>query len=513
MTDPTTDPTDETTGDATSDPAGPVVVDPATTSPRARGRGMARANRVAALVVLVALGAGAIADRADRPATEAPFSSGAFSAPEAPPADALGATWFCPFGISGPDRLGAGAVQIANAGDRAVEATVIVIPPKGKSARRTITVPAFGVTAVSVHDLAESDRAAVRVDVGPGPVVVEHVVSGRAGRSVAPCASGASSEWHLASGTTARDAREVVALFNPFPDDAIVDFRFATNEGHFEAQDLTGFVIPARAVRFVALHDQVRRRDHVAATITARTGRFVADRMQSFDGTRGREGVVLSLAAPSAGTTWSFPDGRAGRELTEVFAVYNPTDDEASVDLELQPAKGEAEPYELTVAPQSYTLVDIGKDERVPAGVAHSALVRSINGVPVVAERLIVAGEGATRAGVTILLGGRRTASAWVFADGRATGSVDEWIVVLNPGSTARTVSLFGLVGGQRLPIADLQDLKVKPFGRLALRLGDHIERDELAVLVSADGPVTAERGLYAVGATGMSAAIGIPLR
>ena len=44
------------------------------------------------------------------------------------------------------------------------------------------------------------------------------------------------------------------------------------------------------------------------------------------------------------------------------------------------------------------------------------------------------------------------------------------------------------------------------------IRLGDKIERDDLPVVITATGPIVAERGLYRIGGGGISQAIGIPL-
>ena len=65
----------------------------------------------------------------------------------------------------------------------------------------------------------------------------------------------------------------------------------------------------------------------------------------------------------------------------------------------------------------------------------------------------------------------------------------------------------------QGLPIEDLQDIEIGPAQRVALRLGDHIARTPLPVLVEGDGPIVAERDAYGVLRTGLSTIIGIPVR
>src|SRR3546814_9767434 len=64
------------------------------------------------------------------------------------------------------------------------------------------------VTAPVASALVESDG---------GGLVVEHEVRSIHGIDAKPCATGASDEWHFAWGTTARESRELLVLFNPFP--------------------------------------------------------------------------------------------------------------------------------------------------------------------------------------------------------------------------------------------------------------------------------------------------------
>lgn len=98
-----------------------------------------------------------------------------------------------------------------------------------------------------------------------------------------------------------------------------------------------------------------------------------------------------------------------------------------------------------------------------------------------------------------------------MFAYGEASGNFDEWLVVQNPGTRPVRFSVTALVG-QRLPVEGLADLEVPAAGRLAVRLGDHIERGALALLVEADGPVVVERDVYGVGRPVLSALVGIPV-
>jgi hypothetical protein len=184
------------------------------------------------------------------------------------------------------------------------------------------------------------------------------------------------------------------------------------------------------------------------------------------------------------------------------------------VTLEVVPEKGDApQPLDFTVPPHTQQTFDASAVAGVTSGVAHSATVRSLNGVAVVAERAVDARRPAPRRGWASALGAPSPARAWVFPAGEATVNTDEWIVVHNPGARKVQVSIAALVGGRRLAVEGLQDITIGPAGRVALRLGDHISRTPLPVLVQATGDVVAERDAYGVFRIGFSTVIGIPVR
>jgi hypothetical protein len=212
-----------------------------------------------------------------------------------------------------------------------------------------------------------------------------------------------------------------------------------------------------------------------------------------------------------------FPTGETGPGLTEQVVVFNPTDDVAEVEVEVRlddpETNGTPEPFELTVAPHRYAIVNLHQEERVVAGVGHSSFVRSLNGVPIVAERAVAATEGAARRGVSTTLGAPLAAPVWYFPGGGTSAERDEFLTVLNESlDEPVTFRVVALANGQLLSIEGLQDVEVAPGGRVAIRLGDHVEREDLPLVVTADGPIVAERGLYRVGGDGLSQAIGIPL-
>ena len=468
----------------------------------------------AVLLVLVLLVAGGLADRAKRPL---PASSRrtTYAMPVAAPSSALSSTWYCPGATADPRGAAGGSVIVANPTGRAVKGKVTLVPgdPAVKPVVVPIEVPANARTGMSYAEHLSSAWVAALVELDGGGVVAEQSVSGPLGADVMPCAASAADHWYFADGGTTRDASAQLTLFNPFPEDAIVDLSFTTDQGRVVPQALQALVVPGGRLVTINLNDQVLRRRAIATSIVARSGRLVAGRIQTYDGTAGRKGLASVLGTPSPGTLWYFPEGYATDGIVERFQIYNPTTAEARVSLELALEKGAAEPFDLTVPAFGRVTVRTNDEGRVPKGVPHAATVRSQNGVGVVVERSIDGSKPAQRIGLASTMGARAAARQWVFAAGLVTPKLDEWIVVQNPGTHTARLSFTALASGQRLPVEGLQDIELPAGRRTAIRMGAHTQRADLGLLVSSTTPVVAERGLYRVGSIGISSVIGIPLR
>ena len=475
-----------------------------------------RSRRLPVFIALAALAlAGTLLDRLPRPDdTRTRLTAAVATMPVAAPATALSSTWFCAGGTATTEAVeglvAEGAVTVANASDRELKGTITVVPNEGDAKTVPLTVGPLGRTRVLLREVVAAPYASALVELDGGSVVVDHDISGPSGYSTAPCASAASDHWYLAEGSTAREDSMRLAIFNPFPEDAIVDLSFSTDQGRAVPSDFTGLVVKGGRLLVVKVEDHVRRRNNVAVTAVARSGRVVIDRLQLRGGAT--KGISLALAAPSPGTRWYFPEGLVAEGVSERFHLYNPGTTEAQVSLELTLEEGAAEPFDLTVPPRERVTVVASEEERVPRNVAHAATVISMNDVPVVAERSLLAAAPASRTGVSDALGARRTARTWVLAAGAATETLDEWVVLLNPGDEDVTVSLQGLAGGQLLDIATLQDLPLPAGRRQAIRLTDHIKRPDLSLLVRSSGSIVVERGIYVVGGPGIALSSGIPL-
>jgi hypothetical protein len=458
--------------------------------------------RVPFIVVVVALLVGALTVERDRAttATEAASLELFRAAPLAAGADVLGAVWFCAAGSSDADGPADHTVVVTNPTevDHTVELTAF--PGQADPVTRDVTVPARSLERVRLADLVEAPAVAATVEIAAGELSVTHELQGPNGRDVGPCASTTSQEWHFAWGDTSRDARSRIALFNPFPGDAVVDFEFVTIDGSRAPNALTGVVVPGRSVVVADVDAEIARRDHVSATATARAGRIVAERIQVFDdteemllGAEPRRALTVDLGSPVPMTTWVFPSIRLAEGLTERVVVYNPGGSSAEVDVEILVADnvlGGVEPFELTVRANSYEIIDLTSEARLTAllddgPVEATMIVRSLNDVGVVAERVTTVPTSAEGPGITASTGMPLAGRILTVVDPRPSSSEGSSLTLVNPDGTALVTGSITVVSrGTQRPLAGFATFELAPAGRVTIDLADRVSGAGTSILV-----------------------------
>lgn len=375
--------------------------------------------------------------------------------------------------------------------------------PTPGAVEHAIEVAPRGRFQLRLARVVQAPLAAALVE-ADGPVVVEHAVSGKAGRDTGPCASSASPDWYLAWGSTLRGARELLVLFNPFPSPATVDIEFSTDDGIRQPLRYQGFPVPAGAVVGLEVGDDVSREAQVAASVHTRSGSIVVERIVTFDGSREPypEGIALALGAPRPLEAWAFADGRLASGRQEWIVVYNPTDERAVVDVSVRPQTPEGParpptPFTLSIRPGRYEVVTYADDERVPDDDGHATLVRSRNGVPVVAERVQAAPADARRSDVSVSLGAAFADRSWYVPSAARDERGSTRFVVFNPDPRAAArVAVTAVIDGEALPLEDYQQMEAEPGARREVVLPDEVVDPEAWYQVEADRPIVVERAL-----------------
>jgi hypothetical protein len=487
------------------------------------------------IVIIVAVVALVIADRSSTtPVAKDAVATDALM-PVASPPGAVSSAFFCAGVGATAGKTFDSVVIVANPGPSAASVLITAYPAALSSdaagtaavaalkpVTKQIAVGARTRVEVRMLDLVSAPFAAAVVETNDPDIAVERRVYAADGvaMSSSPCASSPSDTWYLPTGTTTRDALELLAVFNPFPVDAVVDVTFQTSDGFRTPAELQSLPVPGGQLRVLDISTFVPRIEQLAATVLSRSGRVIVDRLQSFDGSDPNHpaGSAATLGAPGPAKVWTFAEGQVGDGLNEVFTVMNPSGNATAAQLEVTlddpTTNGVVDPIPLSIPARGFAQVVMRDQTRVPKNVAHSVTVRSTSDVGVVAERVIRAAAPAPRRGYAPALGAPLVATRWVLADGSAVaGQTAEFVIVVNTSATAIAHLRFtALAQGQLLAIDGLQDVEVSPGGRLTVDLGQHVNRADLPLIVEADVPVVVERGLYPGDGRSISLAAGIPL-
>jgi hypothetical protein len=435
-----------------------------------------------------------------------------------PAANARSAAWYCP-GLP-PSRLLANApdrVAVANLETRPVDVAVTVVPDRGNVLRRSIRAPARGtVTAAS----GAAAKGAVIVEPFAASVAAQSSSSAPGVAATAACATQPSTSWHFAQGTTVRGTEDWIVLFNPFGDDAIVDMSFFTDNGFAEPVALQGKTVPRRSRVVIPVHNYVHYQRIVATTITARSGRIVAQQTVIYAHAGQPAGVTRTLGAVTTARQWVFPSATSAAGDVRTIGISDPGDADGQVYVQVTTVnKAVVEPVTVSVPRNGVTTVQIGtcaKALRVNCialrpGVQYSVLVHATRDVGVVAQDLSTWSDD-TRGGANALVGNTAGARQWVFP--AALGTTGNAVLdLLNAQGAVSRVSVAYVANGRRVTPRGMAGIVLRPNEQRDVALSGRPEwaNGTATIVVTATEPVVAQRTLFR--ADDVSVDLGIPAR
>lgn len=430
--------------------------------------------------------------------------------------DALSSVWFCAGGTGVDGGAADHRVAIVNTTPQPRTGRLTAYASAGADGKRAqpvskpVSLAPYARADIRLAEVLAAPYVGATVELDGGGVLVEHSVTGPGGSDRAPCSSTASTNWFVPVGATSTAApdtkiRETLVFLNPFPGDAVLDAEFTTETGVRGTPEVfKALVVPGRAVVAVDLaHAGVTVAAEVSTAITVRSGRVVVDRIQTFD-EPSRKGVALSGGVGATAVDWLFASGKLDATRAERLVVFNPNDDQADVDVEVRPDDQSLafEPFELGVRPHQHTVLDLAKEPRlkelVDRGASYTLFVRSVDGLPVAAERLVTVAPGAAGAGVAAGSGSSVAATRLV-AD-IAAADAGSKLVLANPSTrTIAQVTLSLLVNGQKISPPHAATVEVPPGASKSVDIAD-LGAPPYAVLIESTSMVVADRELVASG-------------
>ncbi|MEM9517494.1 MAG: DUF5719 family protein [Actinomycetota bacterium] len=464
---------------------------------------MSRRALPALVVVILAVASIVIVGRTAPAETDPVFSTPAGDwMPSVTETDALTGSWFCP-GVptSGEDGVG-GEVVVANRDGDPLNGRFTVLTPDGPVAAQDIAVEPWSTSTIDVDAFANGEFASVVVETEGGRGLVEQRAIHPAGDSVAPCANDASDTWYLADGFTVDGSVATLLVTNPYDEPATARLRFATQSGEFTPGSFQGFVIEPQSVEVIRLAEGVLNEPVIAVELVTESGRVVLGRAQHYLG-GGRLGYDVSLAAPALRDQWWFADGEVGEGTSETFSVYNPTDDDVTVDVvflgvPIEANFGDVEPIEVPA--RSVVVYDPSSEEdgaTLPDG-RHAVVFSTLSEPSIVVERVLTRPAGDSVATSVVLGAPPRldgfVANRWHVGIGPAEPTPGA-LVIYNVDNGDGTITVRAVGPGGPVEIDGLTDIPIGAAAVIAVDLdaADALDRE---LIIDATNRVFVERRL-----------------
>jgi hypothetical protein len=419
---------------------------------------------------------------------------------------------------------------LTNPGDSAAVTRLSAYGVEGFQKEVEVEVAPSAPLTVNVGRTFGTHDVSVMVESNAGDLIAEHRVMSGLGADQVPCATTASDRWFFPSQSTVLGATAKLVLFNPFSADAGVDIAASLDDGVRLPANWSGIVVPAGTTRVIDLGESVQRRGQFAVSVQLRTGRLVAETVQSFDDDKMQaeqpkaRGVRLQLGVPRPATEWIFADGFTGTGVAERLVVFNPGEEKVAVAVQVTPfgaADLPPEPFELEVAPRRFSTIDLSAETRIPGQGFHAIRVESDAGVVVGRTNDITAAPGDAPEGVVmrpdlpwgtaIGTGSTVTALDWVVPQVIIGDGQQPMVQIHNPNDGIVLVSAR-IMGGEADGQLLADGIEVAPSDSIVLPLSLlEIPDGEVGVAVEAESPVVVERIITFADQEDLSMGLAVP--
>lgn len=414
------------------------------------------------------------------------------------PSPAIDAAWYCADGTSNAGGRADETILISNLADSSAAVTVDVAAA-GKRTSKEFVLDGKTVERVKVSEIVASPDPGVTVYARGGQVVVEHQLTGSNDLAVGPCARQPGSSWYFAAGTTVKGAFEWLALYNPFPEGALIDIEVFTKDITDESEvarpveRINSINVPGYTRVSLPIHERIGRHSATALAVRARFGRIVAERSLIFDNVEGRSGLALSLGAPVPATDMFIAGGRAAEGRDEVLAIANPGSGRATATVEFLFEGGlSIEPATLDIEGDTVANLTL---PTAPKDRYRAIAVRS--SLPVVAELRATSAKPQTSSGIATVIGDSDSAREQVVVAPRVSATSNDHYVMVNPSGSSTIV---------RVRMADASgetaQFEIGPRGVVEFAAKDVGATPKTTMLISSARPIVVGRDTDATGIT-----------
>jgi len=300
-------------------------------------------------------------------------------------------------------------------------------------------------------------------------------------------ATGLSTQWYFAEGTTRPGFTTYIAIMNPGRVAGQVTFTYMLSSG---APVVRTHAVPAKSRSTLDISEDVGLNVDVS-TFIASTVPVVAERPMYFFYEGKWDGGHDSMGATSLSNNWYFAEGTTRENFNTYIAVMNPGETEARVSFTYMLGSGSPVQRTHPVPAKSRYTIDVSAD--VGPGKDVSTSISST--LPVVAERPMYFNYMGRWDGGHDSLGAQRLAADWYFAEGTTRDGFKTYLAVENPGTMAASLDVTYMLGSGS-PVRRTH--VVAPQSRFTLDVADDIGTgQDASAIIRSDLPVVAERPMY----------------
>jgi hypothetical protein len=240
--------------------------------------------------------------------------------------------------------------------------------------------------------------------------------------------------WYCAEGTSAPNGRADELVYVANVGTAAASARVSVMAG--DAARTVPLDVPANTMVPVRVADVLPHAEP-GVLVEASGGEVVVSHSLT-----GNNDVAIGPCASSPSPDWHFAAGNTSRGSQMWLALFNPTADDAIVDLSFATDTGPIapEPYQGVVVPRA-SRVSIPVHEAAPRRLVVGTSVHARRGQVVAEQSLVLDGTDGRR-GLAVSLGAPALARRWELPTGLLAPGRGQQVVVANPGEESADVTL-----------------------------------------------------------------------
>jgi 5'-nucleotidase / UDP-sugar diphosphatase len=372
------------------------------------------------------------------------------------------------------------------------------------AALQGVTIPAKSRRTFLVNDYASTFDVSTVVEALDGEVACERAVYGDGMSWGTDCigTTSPSAAWYLAEGSTDGGMETWVLIQNPSDNPINVNVKFQTDAGENAPAALQDMVIPKQSRKSIKVNDYVTNYN-VSTYVEALNGGVVCERAMYGPG---KYWAHDSIGATAPTTDWYMAEGSTDGGMETYVLVQNPYSSDVHVNVKFQTGAGEVAPADLqgvTIPAKSRRTF---KANDYVTSYDVSTYVKAIDG-NVVCER---ATYGNSRIWATESIAVNAASSSWYLPEGATEGSMEDFILVQNPGTADVLVNIKFQTDSGEVDPAALQGVTIPAKSRRTFKVNDYVTTYNVSTKVEGtNGSVVCERAMYGNGRVWATGSIG----